>query len=62
MGVAALGWTAFAVSGQNAITLTEQSPVITQDFDGMWDATEQQALLTLPDGCVLTAILTHLGK
>lgn len=50
MGVAALGWTAFAVSGQNAITLTEQSPVITQDFDEMWDATEQHALLTLPDG------------
>lgn len=50
MGIAALGMTALTASAQSAITLTTQTPTVTQNFDEMWDAQTSQATLALPDG------------
>jgi len=35
---------------QDALQFTASSPVVTQDFDGMWDAAAQAATLDMPQG------------
>ena len=38
------------VQAQDVVEVTAASPQVTQDFDGMWDATAGEALLDMPQG------------
>ena len=44
----ALGWS--SAMAQDVVEVTTTSPQVTQDFDGMWDATAGEALLNMPQG------------
>ena len=44
----ALGWS--SAMAQDVVEVTTASPQVTQDFDGMWDATAGEALLNMPQG------------
>ena len=44
----ALGWS--SAMAQDVVEVTTASPQVTQDFDGMWDATAGEALLDMPQG------------
>ncbi len=43
-----LGWS--GAQAQDVVEVTAASPQVTQDFDGMWDATAGEALLDMPQG------------
>ena len=43
-----LGWS--SAMAQDVVEVTTTSPQVTQDFDGMWDATAGEALLNMPQG------------
>ena len=43
-----LGWS--SAMAQDVVEVTTASPQVTQDFDGMWDATAGEALLNMPQG------------
>ena len=44
----AMGWS--SAMAQDVVEVTTTSPQVTQDFDGMWDATAGEAVLDMPQG------------
>ncbi|MDE5968540.1 MAG: hypothetical protein K2G64_05465, partial [Muribaculaceae bacterium] len=38
------------MSATTPISVSEQNPVVSENFNSMWDATTSEALMTLPDG------------
>jgi hypothetical protein len=48
VAVAMLGWS--GAQAQDVVEVTSTSTQVTQDFDGMWDATAGEALLDMPQG------------
>ena len=48
VAVVMLGWS--SAQAQDVVEVTSASPQVTQNFDGMWDATTGEALLDMPQG------------
>ena len=48
VAVVMLGWS--SAQAQDVVEVTAASPQVTQNFDGMWDATTGEALLDMPQG------------